>query len=87
MMSRIEAPILANQVLAAVSAIFSWAVKEEIIGANPCRGVERNETKSRERILADSEVPKFYRAFDDAGLIVGAALKAVLLTEIGRAHV
>ena len=44
MMSRIEAPVLANQVLAAASAIFSWATKQEIIAANPCRGVERNET-------------------------------------------
>jgi integrase len=80
MMARIEAPVLANQVLAAASAIFSWAAKQEIIGGNPCRGVERNETRSRERILADSEVPKFWAAFDDAGLIEGTALKMILLT-------
>jgi hypothetical protein len=34
MMARIEAPILANQTLAAVSAIFSWGMKEEIVAAN-----------------------------------------------------
>ena len=33
MMARIEAPILANQVLAAVSAIFTWAVREEILAS------------------------------------------------------
>jgi integrase len=75
-----EAPILANQVLAAASAIFSWAVKQEIVAANPCRGIERNETKSRERVLSDSEVPKFWRAFDDAGLVISSALKMILLT-------
>jgi integrase len=80
MMARIEAPILANQVLAAVSAIFSWAVKEEILPANVCRGVDRNKTTSRERILAESEVPRFWAALDDAGLVISCALKTLLLT-------
>ena len=53
MMGRIEAPIVANQTLAAVSAVFSWAVKEEILAANPCKLVERNATRSRERVLSD----------------------------------
>ena len=62
MMARIEAPIAANQTLAAVSAIFSWGVKEEIVIANPCKLVERNPTRSRERVLCDSELPKFWTA-------------------------
>jgi hypothetical protein len=48
-MASIERPVLANQVLAAVSAIFTWAAKEELVTVNPCRGVDRNPTKSRER--------------------------------------
>jgi integrase len=80
LMAGIEAPVLANQVLAAASAIFSWAAKQEIISGNPCRGVDRNETRSRERVLADSEVPRFWSALDDVGLTEGAALKIVLLT-------
>jgi integrase len=79
MMSHIEAPVLANQVLAAASAIFSWAVKQEIVGGNPCRGVDRNATRSRERVLSDSEVPKFWAAFDNAGLVASSALKTILL--------
>jgi hypothetical protein len=35
LMSSIEAPILANQILAAGSSIFSWAMKEEILAGNP----------------------------------------------------
>ena len=77
---RIEAPVLANQILAAVSAIFTWAVKEEILPANPCKLVARNPVRSRERVLSDSEVPMFWSAFDDAGLIAGTALKVILLT-------
>jgi integrase len=80
LMAGIAAPVLANQVLAAASAIFSWAVTQELVTANPCRGVERNATKTRERILSASELPMFWRAFDDAGLVAGSALKTILLT-------
>jgi integrase len=79
LLSRIDAPVLANQVLAAASAIFSWATNQEIIAANPCRGIERNATRSRERVLAETEVPKFWTAFDDAGLVASSALKVILL--------
>lgn len=75
----VEAPIAANQVLAAASAIFTWAVKQELIAANPCIGIERNPTTSRDRVLSDSEIPRFWAAFDDVGLVAGSALKAILL--------
>jgi integrase len=78
--ARIRAPIAANQTLAAVSAIFTWAVREEILPDNPCKLVARNPVKSRERVLSDSEMPKFWAAFDDAGLIAGTALKVILIT-------
>jgi integrase len=76
---RIAAPVLANQVLAAASAIFSWAVKQEVIAVNPCHGIDRHKTTSRERVLSDSELRLFWQAFDRAGL-VGTALKLILLT-------
>lgn len=80
MMTRIDAPIVANQTLAAASAIFAWAIREEIVKTNPCHLVERNATKSRERVLSESEIPKFWTAFDSAGLIESSALKLILLT-------
>jgi integrase len=76
----ITAPIVANQTLAAASAVFAWAIREGIVAVNPCARVERNKTKSRERVLSDSEVPKFWAAFDNAGLVAGTALKMILLT-------
>jgi integrase len=81
-MAPIEAPIVANQTLAAASAIFSWAIREEIAGikVNPCQGVERNKTTSRERILSDSEIPQFWAAFDSGALVEGRALGLILLT-------
>jgi integrase len=80
LMARITAPILANQVLAAASAIFAWSIKQELVTVNPCKSIERNPTTSRERVLSDSEIPKFWNAFDDAGLVASTALKVILLT-------
>jgi integrase len=84
MMNRIKAPIVANQTLAAASAIFTWAIKEELAGIkiNPCTKIDRNKTKTvkSERILLDSEIAKFWTAINDVDLIEGLALKIILLT-------
>jgi Arm DNA-binding domain/Phage integrase central domain len=78
MMARIDSPSVVNQVLAAASAIFSWAIREDILKVNPCQKVERNGTTSRERILSDGEIPLFWSAFDD--VYEGALLKMILLS-------
>jgi integrase len=81
-LAKIESPGLAKQVLLSASAIFSWARRQNppLIIANPCHGIERHKNKSRERILFDSEVPQFWKAFDQTGLVRSCALKAILLT-------
>src|SRR5262249_49155980 len=56
----IAAPVLANLVLAAASPIFSWATRQEIIAVNPCTGVERHDTTSRERVLSNAELTAFW---------------------------
>ncbi len=78
LIGRITAPIAANQTLAAASAIFSWAIREDILKINPCQKVERNATTARERILSDREIPLFWSAFDD--VFEGTLLKMILLT-------
>jgi integrase len=78
-LAKIKAPVLANQVLASASAIFSWGMKQDILTVNPAAGVDRNETRSRERVLSDSEIAQFWPAFDSAGLMAGSALKVLLL--------
>jgi hypothetical protein len=73
-MVRIEAPSVANQVLASASAIFSWAVRQEIVDANPCTPVDRNPPKDRERVLSDAEVTLLWPRLDPAlKLIKGRA--------------
>ena len=80
LISGISAPIVANQTLAAASAVFTWAVKMEVVPLNPCVGVERNATHSRERVLSDTEVRGFWHAVDRVGLMRSYALKTILLT-------
>jgi hypothetical protein len=47
LMASITAPIAANQIIAAASSMFMWAIKEEVGGVkvNPCVGVERNKAR------------------------------------------
>ena len=79
LLAKVSGPVLQNQILASASAIFSWAVKQEILASNPARGIERHQAVSRERVLSNSEVPLFWRAFAEAGL-PGLALQILLLT-------
>ena len=54
-------------------------MKQELLTTNPARGVERNATVSRERVLSETELPLFWKAFGDAG-VPGVALRVLLLT-------
>jgi integrase len=76
----IQAPVLANQVLASCSAIFTWALRKQVGGVvtHPCKGIDRNEVRSRARVLSDSEIALLWPAFGAAGM-AGTALKLILL--------
>ena len=47
-------------------AIFTWAIRQEILTVNPCQGVERNPTTDRERVLSDAEVTLLWPELDPA---------------------
>jgi len=78
-LAAIAAPVVANQTRAAASAIFGWAIKQEVLTVNPCAKVERHTVRSRERVLSDSELPLFWNAFSQQGQF-GLTLKLILLT-------
>jgi integrase len=79
MKSAIKAPIVANQTLAAVSAIFTWATKEGIVTVNPAKLIDRHPVTSRERVLSESEIPAFWAALDDIDPVRASALRMILL--------
>jgi integrase len=78
--SRIESRSVANQTLAALSVIFSWAMRQEIVAANPCKGVEKHKSSSRDRIVGDGEMPLVWRALGDVDPVKAAALRTIMLT-------
>ena len=68
-----------TQTLRSLSAIMTWAVKEDIIVANVCAKIDAVVGPARERILSDDEIGTFWRAFDAHGLVRSTALKCCLL--------
>jgi integrase len=77
---RIESPSVANQTLAAASVIFSWAMRQGIVASNPCKGVEKHKSNSRDRVVDDGEMPLVWRALDGVDPVKAAALRTILLT-------
>jgi integrase len=82
MRARLDERPIANQVQAAASAIFSWAMAEGVgnIVANPCANVERTKLKPRERVLSESEIQIFWNGISETDPIRANALKMILLT-------
>ena len=72
--------VLANQVLAAMSAVFSWAVEREIVEANPCHGIKRNKLEPSRRFLSNDEIRVVWLQFEALGLLPMTALKIILYT-------
>src|SRR5215213_1316050 len=66
-------PIAANRARAALSALFTWAMREGLVDTNPVVGTNRAvPERSRERVLSDAELAAIWQACgdDDYGRIV-----------------
>jgi integrase len=55
-------PIRANRVVALLSKMFSLAIKLQMRGDNPCRGIERNQENKRTRYLSADEISRLTAA-------------------------
>jgi len=55
-------PIEANRVRASLSAFFSWAMREGLVGANPVIGTGRRPEQSRARVLSDDDLRAIWSA-------------------------
>jgi integrase len=66
-------PVAADRARAALSAFFSWSMREGLVEANPVSVTNRPATiKSRDRVLSDAELREIWEACreDDYGRIV-----------------
>jgi integrase len=74
-------PVLANRVLAAVRAMFSWAVRRGILEASPATLVERPAAeKPRERTLSADEIATLWPHIVALGYPFGSFFQMALAT-------
>ena len=82
------APATANHALASLRAFFNWAVHRDLLAVSPCAGVKKPaETKSRDRVLADDEIRRLWRACEEIGFPFGPLTQLLLLTGARRDEV
>ena len=71
----------ARVMLSCLSKMFGWLVQHRRVSQNPCKDVHRPEaSRARDRVLADAEIVKFWRATDVQRKELCALLKLLLLT-------
>ncbi len=81
-------PSAAKMLLAAISGCYAWALFEDWEGVtiNPGHNVASVkldpmlQAKSRERVLSDDEIVRFWHHWEEYGLLRSTALKLILLT-------
>jgi integrase len=75
------APIVANRVLEVVRSTFNFAIAQEIVDVNPAARCEKpGVERSRNRVLSDGEIRKFWTALDSQPAAMAAGFRLRLLT-------
>lgn len=78
----------ANRVLALISGVYGWAIKEEHWHSNPAKGIRRNKELARARFIQSDEMPRFFAALrDEPNKTVRDYLLTALLTGARRSNV
>ena len=81
-------PIAANRVLAAIRALFNFAIRKGLVEVNPCTLVERpGHEVERDRTLAKDELLELWPVFETAGYPFGYFFRLCLVTGQRRAEV
>ncbi|MFC1844386.1 tyrosine-type recombinase/integrase [Thermodesulfobacteriota bacterium] len=72
-------PVMANRVLACLNKMFNYAVERDVLDVSYCQSIKKQGIeKSRDRILSDKEIKKFWKALDNSTLHL--MLKFLLVT-------
>jgi integrase len=82
------APVMANRTLGVISRIFSWALDRGIVDAHPCARMKKPGAEyDRERVLAEAEIRKLWKAWDEIGYPFGPLFQLLLVTAQRRGEV
>lgn len=66
-----RSPVMANRTRALISNIANFAIRHELLSANPCSQLERIAPEtSRERVLKDSEIRGFFDALSEESPLI-----------------
>jgi integrase len=75
------APIMANRVLACGRRIYSWAITQDIVEANPFAGLPRPAPETRrDRVLSETEIKAVWKAIDAEPVELGGLFALRLIT-------
>lgn len=75
------APIQANRTLEIVRRIYNWGIINDYLEINPCQLIEPpGEKRSRDRVLSNDEIRRFWSKLDDLPEAVADQLRLLLLT-------
>ena len=74
-------PTSANRAVAAIKALFNWAIDRELTDRNPIAGLKPPAKEvSRDRFLSDDEITAFWRACEELHPIFAGYYRVLLLT-------
>lgn len=82
-----SSPVSANRLLALVRRILRWAVREELIPANPAMDIEATAETERERVLKPQELARVWAGAEAMGYPYGPLIKLLILTAQRRSEV
>jgi integrase len=71
---------MANRVRACLSKIFAWGMSVDLVDNNPCLGIQKEQERSRERVLSIEELKELWRVFSEDTGSGGDVMKLRLIT-------
>jgi integrase len=78
----------ANRLIAVISAVFNFGIREKIIDCkNPCTGLRKYKTVSRDRFLNFQELEAFYTALEEEKDLFRDFFKILLFTGARKSNV
>lgn len=81
-------PVSANRLLALVRRIFRWAVREDLIGANPAMDIDPPaQEEERDRVLSLGELARVWAGAEKLGYPFGPLIQMLILTAQRRSEV
>lgn len=81
-------PVSANRLLALIRRVFRWAVREDLIAANPAMDIDPPaQEEERDRVLTLSEIARVWAGAETMGYPYGPLLQVLILTAQRRSEV